>query len=52
MSKYNFGNLYIEEKESVVADALSRKQTILSHIPLKVDLRERVGVGSKWVVAI
>ena len=42
MSEYNFGILYIKGKESVMADALSTKPMILSHIVLKVDLRERV----------
>ena len=42
MSEYDFGILYIKGKENVVVDSLRRKPRILSLVPLKVDLKERV----------
>ena len=51
MSEYDFWISYIKGKENVVANALSRKTSIFSLIPLKVDLKDRVLgklVGYSW----
>jgi hypothetical protein len=42
MSEYDFGISYINGKENVVADALSRRPCIFSLVTLKVNLREHV----------
>ena len=55
MSEYDFGILYIKGKENVVVDSLRRKPRILSLVPLKVDLKERVLgklVGESWYLKV
>jgi hypothetical protein len=55
MSEYDFGILYIKEKENVVADALSRRPRVFSLIPLKVNLREHVLTqlqGDSWYLKV
>ena len=55
MSEYDFGILCIKEKDNVVVDALSRKPSIFSLIPVKVYLRERVLgklVGDSWYLKV
>jgi hypothetical protein len=55
MSEYDFGILYIKEKENVVADALSRRPRVFSLIPLKVNLREHVLTqlqGDSWYLEV
>ena len=42
MSEYDFGILYINRKENVVVDALSRRLQTFSLVPLRVNLRELV----------
>jgi hypothetical protein len=42
MSEYDFGILYIKGRENVVADSLSKRPCVLSLVPLKMNLRERV----------
>jgi hypothetical protein len=42
MSEYDFGISYINGKENVVADALSRRPCVFSLVPLKVNLSEHV----------
>ena len=55
MSEYDFGISYINVKENVVADALSRRPCVFSLIPLKVNLRERVLMqlqGDSWYLKV
>jgi hypothetical protein len=55
MSEYNFGISYIKRKENVVVDSLSRRPRVLSFMPLKVNLRERVLgklLGDSWYLKV
>ena len=55
MSEYDFGISYIKGKENVVVDALSRRPRILSLIPLRVDLKEKVLeqlLGDGWYIKV
>jgi hypothetical protein len=55
MSEYDFGILYIKGKENVVADSLSRRPSVFSLVPLKVNLRERVLtqlLGDSWYLKV
>ena len=55
MSEYDFGISYIKGKEKVVVDALRRRPCVLSLVPLKVNLRERVLMqllGDSWYLKV
>jgi hypothetical protein len=55
MSEYDFGISYINGKENVVADSLSRRPRIFSLVTLKVNLREHVLTklqGDNWYLKV